>query len=455
MTKVLLVNPPSPERVGSPLLGQQYVAAALLGAGCEVRVIDAAARCFDHDLEWTIAEAERFSPDIVGFTLFTKWVRRAYALAERMRGRYPMLVAGGPHATACPDETLARGFDVAVIGEAEESAARLADVVRGTTALRNVPGIKYLSRDGAILEGGMAAPLDNLDSLAWPQISQDLFDPRWYSDSGSAVIPGGIMTSRGCPAGCIFCANYVTGRKIRSRSAGSVVAELTGYHSRYGTSFFQFWDDAFSADPRRVHELCDAIRNEISFPLSWSAGTRVTMVEPEMLHALKAAGLSAIVFGAESGDDEILKAIGKGITTDSVVRALEWAKAAGLTTVCDFMLGFPQDTAASLERTLSFMERISPLVDCFNTLGVVVPLPGTPLYNECHERYGFTDWWLDERYDRFEPPPSTDDAGFRRYYCGDPILDHDFFRYSDETRQMIRACLEFKAEHNLKLMGIG
>src|SRR3954468_4904133 len=126
-TRVLLVNPPSPERLGAPLLGLQYVAAALLERGCEVRVIDAAARHFPGDAASIVADAEAFAPDVVGFGLFTRWVWHAYELAEAFRGRFPLLVAGGAHATVRPEETLAHGFDAAVVGEAEEAIVALVD----------------------------------------------------------------------------------------------------------------------------------------------------------------------------------------------------------------------------------------------------------------------------------------------------------------------------------------
>src|SRR5207253_2142263 len=119
-----------------------------------------------------------------------------------------------------------------------------------------------------------------------------------------------------------------------------------------------------------------------------------------------------------------------------------------------FMLGFPEETPAHVERTLRFMERIAPLVDSFSTLGVLVPFPGTPLYDVHHERYGFTDWWLRESYARWTPPPSIDDrARWRRHYADDTNLELDFFHYSDEMRAAIRAALRFKADHNLRRLG--
>ena len=455
MTRVLLINPPSPERLGAPLLGQQYVAAALLRRGCDVRVIDAASRHFPHDVDWIVAEAEAFAPDLTGVALFTRWVWHAYGLAERLRGRVPLLVAGGAHVTARPFEPLDHGFDACVVGEAEETVVRLVDALESGRSPAEVPGVVVRDASGAVRVGPPAPTISDLDTLAFPQLAQPLYDARWYDPTGREVIPGGILTSRGCPARCTFCANYVTGRKFRHRRSECVAAELNAYHERCGATFFPCWDDALTADRRQLLHLSETLEREIRFPLQWSAITRATMVTPELLRAMRCAGLVAVNFGVESGDDDILRAIKKGITTAHVVRALEWATAEGLTTACNFMLGFPQETPEALERTLRFMERIAPLVDSFSTMGVLIPFPGTPLYESWHERFGFTDWWVREEYSRYEPfPPVEDVERFTRHYRDDANLSLDFFHYSDEMRDLIRACLRFKAEHNLRKMGL-
>ena len=455
MPRVLLVNPPSPERLGAPLLGLQYVAAALLERGCEVRVVDAAARYVDRDPDQVLAEASAFAPDMIGVGLFTRWVWHAYRLAEALRGSGPLLVAGGAHTTVRPDEALEHGFDVAVIGEAERTVAALADHLAGRKRLDEVPGIRFRAPDGSVRGTAPTLPVQDLDVLPMPMTAQPLFDARWYDPSGAEVIPGGMLTSRGCPARCTFCANYVTGRGFRYRSAARVVEELNRYHARYGARFFPFWDDALTAHRPRLVELCAAIEAGVDFPVRWSAITRANMVTPELLATMKRAGLVAVNFGVESGDDDILRAIKKGITTDRVVRALEWAKEAELHTACNFMLGFPQESEAALERTLRFMERIAPLVDSFSTLGVVVPFPGTPLYDDFHARFGFTDWWLREDHSHYSAaPPLTDFDRFYRHYIDDANLELDFFHYTPGLRTLIRSCLRFKAEHNLARMGL-
>jgi hypothetical protein len=118
------------------------------------------------------------------------------------------------------------------------------------------------------------------------------------------------------------------------------------------------------------------------------------------------------------------------------------------------MFGFPEESVAAIERTLRFMERIAPLVDCFSPAGVLIPMPATPVYEANHERYGFTEWWLKEECSR--PPESAPPASYEEFCrssAADPALDLDFFRYSEEQRAAIRACLEFKASHNLRRIG--
>jgi radical SAM superfamily enzyme YgiQ (UPF0313 family) len=452
--RALFINPGSPERLGAPLLSLQYVAAALLARGCEVRVIDAAARFFHPSADWILEEVAAFRPDIVGIALYTRWVWHAYRLVEQLRGRVPTLVAGGPHATALPLETLRHGFDIAVAGEAELAIGAIAEFVEGNRQLDEIPGIWYRTSGGEFRAGPPARFIENLDELAFPEKAQPLFDAAWYHEQGDERIPGGMLTSRGCPAHCTFCANYVTGRGFRYRSANNVVREIERYHERYGVSFLPFWDDALTANTARLYELCAAFER-LPFPFTWSAITRANMVNAELLAAMKRAGCVAVNFGIESGDDAILRIIKKGVATRHVVRALEWAKELGLTTACNFMLGFPQDTPETLENTVRFMERIAPLSDVFSTLGVVVPFPGTPLYDDNHARYGFTDWWLKPEYARYEDsPPLTDFDRFYRHYIDDANLELDFFRYTPAVKEWIRAGLKFKAEHNLRRMGL-
>jgi radical SAM superfamily enzyme YgiQ (UPF0313 family) len=320
--------------------------------------------------------------------------------------------------------------------------------------VEDIPGAVIRRANGDIAYGPPAEPIGDLDALSPPYQAQRLFDPSWYGGDGASLVPGGILTSRGCPARCTFCANYVTGRTFRYREPGEVAREIRAWHDGWGMSFFPIWDDAFTVHRRRLLALCDEFER-FDFPFGFSAITRANLVTPELLGAMRRAGAVHVNFGVESGDDAVLAAIGKGIRTDQVVRALSWAKDLGLSTACNFMLGFPQEDEAALERTLRFMEHIAPLTDTFSTLGVVVPFPGTPIYDDGHAAYGFTNWWLREEYSRYTPPPPIDDReAFYNYYTDDANLELDFFRYSRGMRALIQEGLRFKAAHNLKAMGL-
>jgi anaerobic magnesium-protoporphyrin IX monomethyl ester cyclase len=425
MARVLLIVPELPQKLGAPYLGQQYIAAALLDAGHEVVCVDLAAVCSTLDEDDAYDAAREFSPDLIGMTIFTYNALTAYALAARLRGLGALLVAGGPHPTILPQEPLDNGFDVSVAGEGErlvvELAQALDDGVRPAGVLRQ-------------------EPLEDLNALPFPHRSQSCYDPRQYNPDVT-VVPGGMMTSRGCPARCTFCANYVTGRAYRWRSAENVIAEMHALASTYGVRHFPFFDDAFTAGKPRLEALCAAIEADpVLRGCTWTCITPGNMVRPRDLEMMRRAGCVAINFGLESGDLDVLKRIGKGVRPERVQASVRAARAAGILTIVNFMFGFPGESAEALARTRHFMDTLAPDTDFFNNRGVLVPFPGTAIYDTHHEEFGFTGWWLDPA--RIPKEPETIDL------FSDPALELDFFGYSPAVRDAIEACVRFKAEHN-------
>jgi len=438
--------PHLPQRMGCPYLGQQYIAASLLADGHEVRMLDMAA------VRWTgsdadaVACAEDFQPDMIGMTLFTYNALRAYQLAARLRHTTRLLVAGGAHPTICPQEPLQHGFDVVVEGEGEIAVRELARALdTGENISTVAPGLRFPGQDFST-----RAFIDDLDALAFPQLSYHCFDYQVYSEHQSIIVPGGLMTSRGCPARCTFCANYVTGRQYRFRSAGNIIEEMVTLATHYGIRHFSFWDDAFTARRSRLMQLCDAItRHPALQNISWSCITPGNMVKDYDLQHMADAGCVAINFGIESGDYNILKVIQKGQRPEHVLAAVTAAKAVGMMTTVNFMFGFPEEGVNELDRTLDFMWQLAPHTDSFNHRGVLVPFPGTAIYDRWHEEYEFSKWWLDATKMADEPDlPSLDDAAMQICLETDPTLALDFFRYSNKVRDKIAECVRFKARHN-------
>jgi anaerobic magnesium-protoporphyrin IX monomethyl ester cyclase len=453
MARVFLINPPSPEPVRTPLLSFCHLAASLRAGGHEVALLDASAPHAPHTAAEIAARVQAFGADLVGLHLKTLHVQPAYALAAELAeagaeaGIDLPMVAGGPHATIVPDEPLAHGFRWVIRGEGEEALVELADVIDGRRAAGDVAGLSWIDR-GMIRHNPARPFLTELDRLASPLSALDLFDPAWYDMRpmvGELLAPAGILSSRGCPAACTFCSNDVTGRRFRYRSAASVAAEVAVLRDRFGLVGFSFFDDSFAVGRRRIHELCAAITGS-GAPVWWTCTAHPAHLDPDVLAQMKRAGCAGIDIGMESADPGMLVRIGKGVTVDRVLAVLGWCRDQGIHSVVNLMFGWPDETDEELDATIGFLDRATPLAGGFNARGVVVPYPGTEIYQRHHERFGFTGWWLREpplAYAVF--PTSWDEAEICRAYADDPALDRNFFRHPPHRIARIREALVRKA----------
>jgi radical SAM superfamily enzyme YgiQ (UPF0313 family) len=444
VARVFLVNPPSPEPVRTPLLSFCHLAASLRAAGHDVALLDASAP-FAPASHGEIAErAARFEPDLVGLHLKTLHVQPAYALAAALAARSFTLVAGGPHATIVPDEPLAHGFRFAIRGEGEDALVELADAIAGRRAFADIAGLSWIDR--GLPRHNPARPFTTeLDRLAPPLSALDLFDPAWYG-AGETLPPAGILSSRGCPAACTFCSNDVTGRRFRYRSARSVADEVALLRDRYGLRGFSFFDDSFAVGRRRVRELCDAIAGS-GEPIWWSCTAHPAHLDRDVLADMKRAGCAGVDIGMESADPDMLVRIGKGVTVERVLDVLAWCRDVGIHSVVNLMFGWPDETDEELAATIAFLDRAEALAGGFNARGVVVPYPGTEIYERHHARFGFTGWWLREpplAYPAF--PTAWNETEIVRAYATDPALDRNFFHHPPHRLARIREALTRKAE---------
>jgi radical SAM superfamily enzyme YgiQ (UPF0313 family) len=163
------------------------------------------------------------------------------------------------------------------------------------------------------------------------------------------------------------------------------------------------------------------------------------------------AGCTGVDMGIESGDPDRLIRIGKGVTTQRVLDVLGWASDLGLHSVVNLMVGWPEESTAELEATLEFIAKAAPLAGGFNARGVLVPHPGTEIYDRYHERFGFTQWWLREpaiEYLAF-PTEWTPDEVIRAY-ASDAALERNFFEHSPAELALMNEVLEAKARHTYR-----
>jgi len=442
MARIFLVNPPTEETVRTPLLSFLYLGAALRRSGHEVGLLDASAPQAPHEHGEIVARALAFGADLVGIHCKTLYAQDAYALAASFKERATAaLVCGGPHPTVAPLEPLAHGFDFSVRGEAEETLPELCDALDGKRPFSTVRSLAWTCG----LNPSRGFLLD-LDAVASPVEALDLFDPAWYGAAGS-VAPAGILASRGCPAACTFCSNNVTGRRFRYRSACAIAAEIQALRARARFDAFSFFDDSFAVGRRRMVELCSELRR-IDPPVHWTCTAHPSHLDPDILEEMQRAGCCGVDIGMESGDPDMLLRIGKGVSVGRVLDVLRWARDLGLHCMLNLMFGWPGETEDELRATLDFIDAAAPLAAAFNARGVLVPYPGTRVYDEHRARCGFTEWWIREPPLRYRPFPaswSLDEV--KRAYADDAALARNFFRHSEAMLELMQLGLRKKADH--------
>ena len=321
-----------------------------------------------------------FKPSIVGITIMTGTYGSALRTAKIVKKMCPdvPVIVGGPHPTILPEDTLREDcWDVVVKGEGEYSLLELVNCLERRKPLNAIRGISY-KEEGAIRHNLPRPFIENLDLIPFP--ARDLiFEKERYSTNSF----GFVLTSRGCPYNCIFCASHmIWGRRVRYRSAENVIAEIKEVKEKFGTKIFRFNDDAFTIDQDRVRKICRLIIEE-KLDIKWYCGTEVDLISYDLLRKMKEAGCVRIHFGVETGNPRVLKSIKKGVTLGQVRQALKMAKKVGITTITYFMIGFPDETRQEVRDTINFMKELKPDKAVW---GIVTPYPGTELYGIVNEK---------------------------------------------------------------------
>ena len=445
--RVLLIYPPSRTQTHESCPSSLTMLGAVLEqAGHQVQLVDANAVARRCDAEQVARIADELKPDVIGMTLVTPLVREAYRLASRLRRTGAKLLAGGPHATLLPEEPLAHGFDAAVVGEGEPTIDEAVRALMGSIPMDGVAGWAYRDEAGRPHRTAARPPVADLDAL--PQPARHLVDPADYGGTNNLQLHGNLFSSRGCPAKCSYCSGSLFGRRFRFRSAASMLDEICTVHALHGTPHFHFMDDAMSANRERMLEICRGLEAR-RLGVTWSMMTRVDFVDEEMLTAACRAGCTQIDFGVESGHPETLKRIHKPHTVPMVRRVVRMSAALGIKPTVFFILGFPWDTLQSIDETLRLMQELSPHVACFHPAlaSILIPFPGTEIYEKYKDQYGFGEWWL--RSDNYDAPGPQHAHFETQLFTRGAVLDADFFGYSPEVRRKIYEVFAFMWRHNL------
>lgn len=363
-----------------PPLGLAYLTAAAKQHGHQVELLDMQGLMMDSAaLEQRLREEQ---PDFVGITAMTPTYPEAIRVAELARKVLPQahIALGGVHPTLDPEGVLAHpAVDFVMRGEGEEAIVALLDVLTGQGGtLAEVPGLCYRTDQG--LHISERAPLIR-DLNAIPPADYDAFPvERYIEHNGLLRSVRGIsmIVSRGCPYSCSFCAVQQTmGHKWRFRSALSVVEQIETLRDKHGIQGVWFKDSIFNLKKDWTREFC-RLMVERKVGVEWQALTRINLLDDAELAMMKAAGLTQIDLGIESGSPNTLKRLNKKITVDEIRAGVALAKK-HVRVFGFFMIGVPGETEDDVQQTFELAKSIE--LDRWSW-SIYSPLPGSPLYDD-------------------------------------------------------------------------
>jgi len=376
--KITLVNPPYPPSVHShpPFipLGLAYLGAVTENTGHQVKVIDCQAEKLSYEgFRDRIAQTPS---DIIGVTATTLLYNSAMKLIDIAKQTHPQAVTvlGGSHGTFWDENALQEypSLDIVVRKEGEQTFIELIDTIQNQSSLNNVLGITQRNGD-KIVRNEDRPFIEDLDALPFP--AHHLMPLESLKHNGKIIFP--LMSSRGCVFWCDFCSTVrMFGRGYRMRSPKNVVDEMQFVHDNYGVDQVTFYDDAFSVDRNRVVKICEELKTR-KLQMKWDCGTRVDMVDRELMKTMRDAGCFAVWLGVESGSEAILGAMNKRIKLDQTKLAYKTAHQLGLMTIANVVLGFPGETEQTARETIRFVKQLNP-----DDVGfyIATPYPGTPMY---------------------------------------------------------------------------
>ncbi len=273
-------------------------------------------------------------------------------------------------------------IDYLIGGESEFIAPVLIEAVfNDKKSVEQIQGISY-KKDGIWQTNNVISLCQDIDSLLFPD--RELMNNKLYTNPLTNKPMATIATSRGCPFECIYCLSpVISGTKIRYRSPISVFNEISECFNKYGINDFFFKSDTFTANKKRVFELCDLIISSgLNKKINWCANSRVNTIDEETIIKMKTAGCSLIALGIESGSSESLEKMKKGITVEDSIKAVKLIKKHNIKIFGFYLIGFPWETKKHFELTKKLMFKLDT---DFIELSIVTPFAGTPLFSMMFE----------------------------------------------------------------------
>lgn len=307
-----------------------------------------------------------YKPQIIGISsMFTVYAPDAHEVAKIAKSIDPetLIVFGGSHASVLPDSVLAdKNVDLVVIGEGEETMLEIAQRFKKKQNVSGIPGTVARNKYGKITRNPPRPHIANLDSLPMPArhlLPLDIYlnNTNEISSTFAYRHPSTpVITSRGCPGNCIYCAvPGIWGRTWRPHSAKRVVDEIAFLNKRYGIKEVQFLDDNISVNKKRLEDICDDLISR-NLDIKWTTpnGIAIWTLDKPLLQKMKKSGCYRLTFGIETGHPDTQKFIRKQLNLNLASQVMKSASDLGLWIFSTYIIGFPYETESLIKSTFNY-----------------------------------------------------------------------------------------------------
>ncbi|MBK6794249.1 MAG: B12-binding domain-containing radical SAM protein [Anaerolineales bacterium] len=378
-----------------PPLGTLYAASYIREKGYTVAVFDA--MLAESEQEWAQALDEHMPKYAViyedNFNYLSKMclsrMREAANLMIHMaKERGCIVILSGADVTDHYDQYLEQGADYCILGEGEET---LAELLSQLSAGKDASGVIGLA-SRLTLHPSRRPDIKNIDALpfpAWDLVDVQKYKKLWLERHGYFSM--NMVTTRGCPYHCNWCAKPIWGQRYNSRSPENVAAEMKWLKENFAPDHIWFADDIFGLKPNWVERFADLlIENDAVIP--FKCLKRADLVTEKTAAALAKAGCQIVWVGAESGSQKILDAMDKGDKVEDIYRAAQLLHANGIQVGYFLQFGYPGETWDDVQLTLKMVRECMP-----DDIGISVsyPLPGTKFFERVKLELGEKQNWVD------------------------------------------------------------
>jgi len=393
------------EKSSSPPLGLIHIASMLKMHGYDTKIIDLGIE--NYSLKEFENEISNYCPEVVGLSVYTEAYSSSVQISKTIKKVLPAskIVFGGPHVTFLPEEALSnKDVDFVIQNEGESTFVELLEHLNNQNyPIDKIRGLAYKDNFGNVTINDKRPYIDILDAL--PIVEENMVKKGLYTYSTT------IISSRGCPGGCIYCASRaMAGAKYRARSAESLFGEMYYKHKIYGVNYFNIFDDTFTADIQRLTRFCGLVK-ETEFPIKWRCDSRADVLSEEVIDMICDAGCIAVHVGIESGSQKILDQLRKYINLEKAEKMVKYIHTKNILPMCSFIIGHHCDTFETIDMTVNLGMKFKKEYGAAVAFSTNTPYPGTYLYEHAEE-LGVkihTKCW--DQYDIVQPIISTEHIG--------------------------------------------